>query len=424
MIFFAEAYLSQLLGRAVRDSQGQVVGRLEDIAVSANETFPPVTKIVLRRRRRDSWVLPWSAVRSVSEEAITLSEPIASLASGSLEEGEVLLNKVVMDRQIVDTRGRRVVRVNDLKLGALGGRVRLVAAAVGTRSVLRRLNLEGLALAGCSWFGYRLLEHLISWEHVRTLEPGVRQLELQIEGDKLNRLRPADLADIFSELSAKERITLISSLDEETAAEALEEMEPVERAALIDSLPDNVGAGILEEMAPDESADLVADLPPERADELLSLMAEQEASDVRELLTYAEDTAGGLMTTEYVNVRSGLRAEQAIAHLREKHEDAEVIYYVYVMDSEDRLVGVMSLRDLILAPPDQIIDSFMETDVIRVGLETHQEEVAKLIARYNLLAVPVADEEGRMQGVVTMDDAIDAALPAKYKTRIPRAFPT
>ncbi len=422
MIFFAEAYLSQLLGRTVRDGAGQTVGRLEDIVVSRDGIFPPVAKILLRRRDKTSMVLPWSVIRSVSEEAITLSAPLGQIPSAALEEGDVLLAKVVLDRQIVDTHGRRVVKVNDLKLALVAGRVRLIAAGVGSRSLLRRLNLEGIALAACSWFGYRLPEHLISWEHVRTLDPAPQQLQLDIEGDRLKRIHPADLADILSELHGKDRVALVSSLDEETAAEALEEMEPEDRAALMHSLPGHVGAGILDEMAPDESADLVADLSPERANELLSLMGKEEASDVRELLAYPEDTAGGLMTTEYVGVRAGLTAAEAIAHLRERHEDAEVIYYIYVVDDQDRLVGVMSLRDLIIAPPDSSIDSLMAKDVIRVPLQTHQEEVAKFIARYNLLAVPVVDEEGKLQGIVTMDDAIDSVLPTKYKKRIPRAF--
>jgi len=422
MIFFAEAYLSQLIGRAVRDPSGQVVGRLEDLIVSRNGAFPPVTKILLRRRKQESLALPWSTVRSVSEEAITLSAPLDRITPSLLEDGEVFLAKVVMDRQIVDTHGRRVVKVNDLKLGSVGGRVRLIAAAVGTRSVLRRLNLEGIALAVCSWFGYRLPEHLISWEHVRTLEPVPDQLQLDIEGDRLKRMHPADLADIISDLHAKDRVALVSSLDEETAAEALEEMEPEERAALLNSLPGHVGAGILDEMAPDESADLVADLSPERQHELLSLMGEEEASDVRELLSYPEDSAGGLMTTEYVGVRAGLTAEQAVVHLREKHEDAEVIYYIYVVDNDNRLVGVMNLKDLILAPPQAIVDTFMAANVIKVTPEVHQEQVAKLIARYNMLAIPVVDKEGKMQGIVTMDDAIDSVLPTKYKKRIPRAF--
>jgi len=422
MIFFAECYLSQLIGRAIRDHNGKVVGRLEDIAVNANGIFPLATKIVLRQNRKEKRILPWTEVRSISEEAIRLSHSLEEIPPAALENGEVLLAKVVLDRQIVDVRGRRVIKVNDLKLGAVEGQVRLIAAGVGTRSLLRRLGLEGTALRICSWFGYRLPEYLISWEYVHTLEPAPKQLKLAIESAKLKEMHPADLADIISELAAKEQVALVSSLDEETAAEAMEEMEPEDRAALMHSLPDHVGAGILDEMAPDESADLVADLSPERADELLSLMGAEEASDVRELLAYDEDTAGGLMTTEYVGVRAGLTAEQAIVHLRERHEDAEVIYYIYVLDAEDRLVGIMSLRDLIMASPEQKIDDFMHRNVIKVTLDAHQDELAKVVARYNLLAIPVVDAEGKLQGIVTMDDAIDSALPTKYKKRIPRAF--
>jgi magnesium transporter len=426
MIFFAEAYLSQLTSRVVQDATGRQVGRLKDVVVQKNGAFPLVTKIVLRQPHKPALQVPWSEVRSVSEEAIKLAINADQLAPLVMEDGEVAINQAVMDRQIVDVEGRRVIKVNDLKLGAVGGHVRLVAACVGTRSLLRRMGVEGTALLLSSMFGYHMSEQLISWEHVRTLEPAetsrTGQLQLAIEGDQLRSMHPADLADIISDLTAKEQIALVSSLDEETAADAIEEMESEERAALIDQLPDHVGAGILEEMSPDESADLVADLSPERADELLSLMGKEEAEDVRELLAYEEDTAGGLMTTEYVGVRAGLTAELAIAHLREHHEDAEVIYYIYVLDEEDRLVGIMSLRDLIMAAPDTIVDTFMHRHVISVTPDAPQEELAKLVARYNLLAVPVVDEEGKLQGIVTMDDAIDVALPTRYKKRIPRAF--
>ena len=423
MIFFAEAYLSDLMRMNVLDRDGALVGRLRDVAIRPGEVFPLVTKLLVRRRgHRELLVLPWNLVRSVSSESITLLKSAAELTPTALEPDEILLAAAVLDRQIVDVSGRRVVRVNDLKLGSVQGQVRLVAAGVGTRSLLRRLNLEGLALRVWSWFGRRPHEHLISWEHVHAVEPTSQQLRLGLERDKLQRLNPADLADILGELSALDRAAVVSSLDDETAAAAMEEMEFHLQKSVLDSVEDEKAADILEEIAPDAAADLVGDLPKERADELLRLMEPEEASDVKELLKYPDDSAGGLMTMDYVTIPAGMTAQEAIDYLRKVGEEAETIYYCYVVADGNRLVGVLSLRDLIIAPPAQRIDDIMVRDVMAVQPLVSQEETAQLISRYNLLAIPVVDDAGQLLGIVTVDDAIDAVLPTRWKKRLPKVF--
>ena len=423
MIFFAEAYLSDLMRMNVLDRDGALVGRLRDVAIRPGEVFPLVTKLLVRRRgHRELLVLPWNLVRSVSSESITLLKSAAELTPTALEPDEILLAAAVLDRQIVDVSGRRVVRVNDLKLGSVQGQVRLVAAGVGTRSLLRRLNLEGLALRVWSWFGRRPHEHLISWEHVHAVEPTSQQLRLGLERDKLQRLNPADLADILGELSALDRAAVVSSLDDETAAAAMEEMEFDLQKSVLDSVEDEKAADILEEIAPDAAADLVGDLPKERADELLRLMEPEEASDVKELLKYPDDSAGGLMTMDYVTIPAGMTAQEAIDYLRKVGEEAETIYYCYVVADGNRLVGVLSLRDLIIAPPAQRIDDIMVRDVMAVQPLVSQEETAQLISRYNLLAIPVVDDESRLQGIITVDDALEEILPEGWRRRVPKLW--
>ncbi len=422
MIFFAEGYLSDLLRMAVVSRDGERVGRLKDVAARMGDTFPPVTKIVVARNRRDTLILPWSTIRSVSTEAITLNQTLAELQPSEIEEGEVLLEESVLDQQIVDVEGRRVVRVNDLKLGSVQGQVRLVAAGVGTRSLLRRLSLEGLAIRLWGLLGRRPHERLIGWEHVHSLDPSSQQLQLDLERGTLKRLNPADLADILGEMSALDRAKVVSSLDDETAAAALEEMDFELQQSVLDSVEDEKAADILEEIAPDAAADLVGDLPKERADQLLGLMEPEEASDVKELMKYPDDTAGGLMTTEFVSVPSGMTAQEAIGYLRKAAEEAETIYYCYVVDSEHRLIGVFELRDLIIAPPTRVIDEIMTKDLVSVQADTSHEEVAGMMARYNLLAIPVVDDRGRLIGIVTVDDAIEAVLPVRLKKQFPRIF--
>jgi len=422
MIFFAEAYLSDLVRMNVLDRDGSAVGKLRDVAVKLGEVFPLVTKVVVKRQgqRRPS-VLPWELVRSVSAESVTLLQPAAQLPASQLEPDEILLS-TILDRQIVDVEGHRVVRVNDLKLGHVQGQVRLVAVGVGTRSLLRRLGMEGLALRVWSWFGRRPHEHLISWEHVHAVEPASQQLQLGLERAKLRRLNPADLADILGELSALQRAAVVSALDDETTAAAMQEMEFDLQKSVLDAVESEKAADILEEINPDDAADLVGDLPKERADELLSLMEPEEASDVKALLKYPDDSAGGLMTPEYVTLPAGITAQQAIEHLRRVGEEAETIYYCYVIEEDNCLVGVLSLRELIIARADQPIDEIMERGVIAVPPSASQEETARLISRYNLLAIPVVDESKRLLGIVTVDDAIDAVLPTRWKKRLPKVF--
>ncbi len=423
MVFYAEAFLSDLLKVTVLDRNREPVGQVKDVAVRLGDVFPLVTRIIVRPRgRRELLPLPWSVVRSVSPEAIVLNLPKSELQPSPVQKDEILLVESVLDKQIVDVEGRRVVKVNDLKLGSIGGQLRLLAAGVGTRSLLRRLNLEGPALRIWSWFGRRPHDRLISWEHVHSLDPASQQLHLDLDREKLHRLNPADLADILGEMSAPDRARVVSSLDDETAAAAMQEMDLDLQRELLDAVDDEKAADILDEIAPDDAADLVADLPKERADELLALMEPEEARDVKELLRYPGDSAGGLMTPEFVSVPSGMTAQEAIGYLRKAAEEAETIYYCYVVDDGNRLVGVFSLRDLIVAPPTKVIDEIMERDVVTVSPDTSLEETAALITRYNLVAIPVVDEDRRILGIVTVDDVIDEVLPARWKKSLPRVF--
>jgi Mg2+ transporter MgtE len=245
-------------------------------------------------------------------------------------------------------------------------------------------------------------------------------MRLRVPGDKIADLHPADLAEILSDLSKAESGRLVESLDVKTLADALEEVEPDFQASLLEAMADEKVADVLEEMAPDEAADLLAELPEDRSQELLKLMEDEDAAEVRRLLTYPDDTAGGLMNTEFVTVPPHLTAEQTICMLRETANEAETIFYVYVTDSEGRLLGVFSLRELVLARPETPASELMERRVVTVNLLDRQDDVAQIVAKYNLLAVPVVDERGRMHGIVTADDALDKIIPTAWKKRLPR----
>ncbi len=414
-------YLSQVIGRPVRDRQDEPIGKVADLIVAVGEPYPPVTGLVVQTEGRRIFV-PWSSVASLDEGGARLRTRTIDIDKFRQRPDEILLRENLLDKQIVDIDGRKVVRVNDLRLDEVAGVIRLVAVDVGGAGLLRRLGFEGPFRTLARNFRMAVPEKYIDWEDVDPVETSIASIKLRVPHQGLAELHPADLATIIDQLAPRDRAGVLASLDDEAAADAIEEMEPGTQVEVLEDLEPARAADILEEMSPDDAADLVADLSESARDEILALMEREEAAEVRELLGYPEDTAGGIMTTEFVAVPATLTAAETIDRLRELEPDAETIYYVYVTDDEGRLVGVLSLRDLIVAPPDTAISEVMIREPVAVGALADQDEVAEVVAHYNLLAVPVVDDDGRLAGIVTVDDAIDTVLPTAWKKRLPRLF--
>jgi CBS domain-containing protein len=414
-------YLSQAIGRPVRDKLGESIGTVADLIVAIGDRYPPVTGIVVKTNGREIF-LHWPSVTSLDASGATLGTSAIDISKFQQRPNEIRLKLDLMDRQIVDIDGRKVVRVNDLRLDEVEGSLHLVAVDVGAAGLLRRLGLEGPWRTIARGLHRDIPERYIDWEDVDPVERTIASVKLRVPHKGLAELHPADLATIIDQLSRSDRVGVIAALDDEAAADAIGEMEPETQVDILEDLDPGRAADILEEMDPDEAADLVADLSDESRDEILGLMEKEEAEEVQELMTYGEETAGGIMTTEFVAVPANLTAAQTIDRLRELEPTAETIFYVYVTDSDDRLVGVLSLRDLIVARPETLISTFMYDEPVAVGTNASQEEVTEVVARYNLLAVPVVDAEGRLEGIVTVDDAMDTLLPQPSKRRLPRLF--
>ena len=415
-------FLSDFLNAEVVDLRQHRVGRVRDLVVVMTDPFPRVTGVILKGSRKLR-SLDWSVVRSWDNKELSLKAEAGGLQPHTRADSELWLSRQILDKQIVDMDGRRVVRVNDLQLSQVDGSMLLVGVDIGGRGLARRVGLEGLGRRLASIVGLDWPQKLISWEAVDPVKSDVNSVKLRIAHTKLAKLHPADIADIVNELSPDDRSAVFAALDDEKAADTLEEIdEPQMQASILERLDVERASDILEAMAPDEVADLLADMPRERAQQLLQKMEEDEAEDVEELLAYREDTAGGLMTTEYVAVLHTLTAAQAIDRLRELEPDAESVYYVYVVDEEEHLLGVLSLRDLIVAKPDTKIRDFMIKNVISVGVDAGPREVAEVTAKYNLLAVPVVDQHNRIQGIVTVDDVMERVMPAKTGIRRRRIF--
>lgn len=396
-------FLAQLLGKPVMDAQGRRIGTIADFCVVPEGLFPRVSGILVARRGQRAAVVPWDSVARLDQNGAVLVAAPEGAPLRDLADDEILLHRDVLDQQIVDLHGRRVVRVNDLRLARTDGELRLIGVDVGARALLRRLNMEWLVSA----LRIRMPSRLISWNYVQPVGQEHAGVRLRVAQDRLRRLPAADLADILGDLDPEARARVLNTIDDQVVAEALPELDPGEQVSVLESLPIERAGDILEILPPDEAADVLGDLPDERAEALLAEMAPGDAAEVRNLLQYPDTTAGGRMTTEFTAVREDFTVAQALGLMRQLRPDAETIYYLYVVDDQGRLVGVLSLRDLIVAHEQTRIADIAMRDVISVKVEDDQEEVARVMSRYDLIALPVVDGDGRLVGVVTVDDMLE-----------------
>jgi magnesium transporter len=410
------AFLSQIVGKPVHDSRHHKVGVLEDVCVPAQQLpYPQISAIKVGPR----WV-PWRQVETLEgEPKLRVTED--EIRDYALRPHDVRLREEVLDHQVVDVEGRKVRRVNDLAISQTNGHYSLLGVDISGRALFRRLGMGSML----GKLGLENTQEFIAWEDVDPVRSGaVAGVRLRRSRETISRLHPSDLADIVEDLSVAEGVTLLNKLDDESAADVLEEIEDERQADLLEQMESERAADILEEMAPDDAADVLAEMDPKKATEVMSLMEAEEYQDVAELLEYEEDTAGGIMTTDYVAVSQDLTAAATVEHIRGTCRDIDMIYSVYVVRDLEReeLVGAVTLRDLIMASPTDKLSDIMHHDPVRVNVKDHQNEVAKTIAKYNLMSVPVVNESNQLQGIVTVDDAIDILLPTAWKKRLPKMF--
>jgi len=409
------SFFSQLQGKKIVDKEGKAVGKLTNLTLTPGETLIEISRIVYTSNiLGEKVILPMSSVSSINGD-IRLDVARDEIPPGKLSDKELLVTETILDRQIVDIDGLKVVRVNDVLLAQLKRSLCLVAVDVGFKGILRRLGFSGLT----SSFLDRLPSHIIPWSYIDPLDPSLRSIHLKISRKTINDLHPADIADILEDLNNKDRLLILDSLGDETAAETMEEMDPEVQATMVKQMDSDAVADILENMNPDDAADLLGIMSENRATEVLNLMNEEEAEEVKELMRYSERSAGSLMTTEYIVVSSGSHVSEIFSRLRRSGQEIDMIYYVYVQNDTGQLLGVMSLRDLILADPASQAGDVMKKDVLSVLPTATIEEVTNLLSKYDFLCVPVVDHDGKILGIVTFDDALDDVIPEDLRKRMP-----
>jgi sporulation protein YlmC with PRC-barrel domain len=401
--------LTALLGTPVTDSQGHLRGRLKDIAVATGADAGKVAGLVLKTRAGLA-IVPSQDV--METPAGTLELRSAGALVPLKDQGNYLyLQQDLVDRQIIDIHGRKVVRVNDVDLEWMGqGAAHLLRVAeveIGMRGAFRRVFKGVLPRATLESISRKFGAHGIPWHFVDVIEVDpARRVKLRIAHERLADMHPGELADILEDLAPAEREAVFTSLDEEVAADALEEVEPKLQKALLEKLDEEKIADIVEEMDPGAAADLLAELPEDQSDAILEEMEPQERHEVEELLEFDEDSAAGCMTTDFVYLGMQATVAQAVQALRTFDGDPETVTEIYLLDEKRILHGSIPLARLVMSQPETRLSVLIEPRVLFCAADLHQNELAELFDKYNLHELPVVDAAGRMVGVVQADQVI------------------
>lgn len=415
-------FISHLINRPVVDVDGESLGRVQEVyAVQPEgEKHPVITALSVREKDKVE-IFPIAEVTALLSPVIPLSRIKAKLQQYQLQGNELALIDDILDKQILDTNGIRVVRVNDLEIKKVGSEYLISNVDISSMGIIRRIGIPRPIENLMTRLSRKNPQNVISWDYV---EPLIHDefMQLKVPVEKLKELHPADIAELISDMNHTESGQLLNSLDIEHLADALEEIEPDFQATLVQNMTDERIADVLEEMSPDEAADLLAELPQERSEDLLEMMDDEEREEVKLLLSYPDDTAGGLMTTDIITVPPVYTAAQTISYIRKQESEIDSVVYIYVVDKQNHMLGTFSLSELVFADPGEKVIDFMHKKFVTVDVLQKQEEVAQVISKYNLLAVPVLDDEERLVGMVTADDALDKIIPTAWKKRLPRFY--
>jgi len=416
MALFGELFLSEILGEPVLDPRGEELGKVKDVVVVKAEPLPKIDALLIERKS-GLYRIPWPDMNLFNKRIIAAKAYREALSAYDMNTGDLLAVRDILDKQIVDVNGAKVVRVNDIKLEGYEAEAVLIAIDVGVRGILRRLGVERKGEDLLKVFKASLPFNLISWNYLQPLHPKLTSISLTVPRQMLSELHPADIADIISQVSHQEGAAFLKNLDVDVAAETLSELSPETQVEIIKDMDAEKASDIIEMMSPDEAADVLGDLPAEKAKEILERIEKEEAEDIQELLGHEEDTAGGLMTNEFLAYPPGLTVREALERFRTDALDLETVYYVYVTDEQERLSGAVSLRELVISAPEATLSEIMETKLKTITPDEDEKVAAKIISKYNLLALPVVDSEGALLGIVTVDDIVDRLLPPEAKKK-------
>ena len=409
-------YFSRIVGRKTVNDFGKKVGSIKDLVVEFDQSLirPRIIAVQLKTGNGQRLV-DFSSFRVnkiKGQYVFNCNDP----KDIDIQNRETLMvGKNIQDHQLVDMDGRKLVRVNDIRMAVLSNGTYMVAVDVGLQGFFRRLGIAKPLMTFLKIFKATIPSHLILWEDVETIDTGHSGIKLSKVQSNLSTLHPSDLADIIEELDRNTQLAVFSSLDQEKAADVLEELEPDVQKILIENMSIDKIADLLEMMPTDEVADILDELKEAQAEALLKEMEVEASEEVRELMDYADNSVGSIMTTDYIDFSENNTVEETINELRKLKPDPETIYYLYIVNEAEKLAATVSLRDLIVAKPKTQLNEIMNKDVIFVYDTDKIDSIAEIISKYSLFAVPVVDEDEIMVGVVEVNDIVHNLLKSKKR---------
>jgi magnesium transporter len=406
---FTTFYLSRVIGEKVFDANGKSIGIIKDLLVDSDQpTGKPFVRGINIKQGNNirCYSFQTFSIAKTNYKIRVTYDNLIELPAETVDNGMFLV-KVVLDRQIVDLNGRKLVRANDVRLVSFVEGTYVVAVDIGIEGLLRRIGIARPLKASLSLFGKSIPSKFILWEDVEAIDYSNMNIKLSKSYSKLQTLHPSDLADIIEELDKKSRADVFLSLDEEKAADVLEELDIKAQIHLIESLPIGKVADVLEKMPADEVADIFDSLEDDKIELLLNEMEKDSSEDVRELLEYPDHTVGSIMSTEILCFKPENTVEEIITEIRKTEPEVEALYNLFVTDEKDQLIGTFSLRDLVLGKPEMKISQIMRPSPVHLLDDDKIDDVAEMISKYNLLTIPVLDSEDILQGMVVIGDVVE-----------------
>jgi len=406
-------YLSRIIGKEAFDIDGEAIGVIKDLLISSISTLQTESARQLiigvkLKTDKETKFYSFSTFR-VSKAREKLNVTCSGLEE--INEDEVnnglLLVENILDKQIVDLNGRKLVRVNDVRLVTISTGTFAIAVDIGIEGLLRRIGISQPIKKILSLFKTSIPSKYILWDDVQAIDFSNLNIKLSKSYAKLHTLHPSDLADIMEELGKKSSMSVFSSLDEEKAADVLEELDPETQVQIVESLSIEKAADVLEKMPADEVADILDALEDEKAELLLNEMEKDSSQEVRELLDYPSNSVGSIMTTEVLSFNKNKTVAEVLFELRNKKPDFETLYNFFVTDENEVLLATFSLRDIVISPLDAKICDIMKPSLVHLHDYQKIDEVAEIVSKYNLLAIPVVDSDEVLQGMIVIDDVID-----------------
>lgn len=404
-------YLSRIIGRKIFDVNGQYIGIVKDLLVNADNTNqterPLVTGIKIKSPdKTEFYSFEHFKVQKINGKIKVSCSQLIQLSQENIDN-DLYLASVVLDKQIVDLNGRKLVRVNDIRLVSVANGTFAVAVDIGIEGLLRRIGIAKPLKIFLSYFKVSIPAKFILWEDVEAIDFSNLNIKLSKSHSKLQTLHPSDLADIIEDLGKKASADVFLSLDEERAADVLEEMEADAQVHIIESLSIEKAADVLDKMPADEVADILNALEEEKAELLLNEMEKKTSEEVRELLDYPEDSVGSLMATEIISFSKDKTVNDVLNELREKKPEAATLYNLFVTDEKEELIATVSLRDIVVSSPEATINEIMKPSPVCLRDDQDVDEIAEIVSKYNMLAIPVVDNANVLQGMVVIDDVIE-----------------